>query len=96
MKINYSVFYKILFLKFKKILKYKLFKMYKKYEFIKFYIGNEINPNLKKFLDTNPVWKQFFSKNKDQFKKLLELTDAFGRGKENIDAIMAQYDNYIK
>ena len=35
-------------------------------------------------------------KNKDQFKKLLELTDAFGRGKENIDAIMAQYDNYIK
>tara|TARA_Y100001938_G_scaffold102820_1_gene140433 strand:+ start:621 stop:2039 length:1419 start_codon:yes stop_codon:yes gene_type:complete len=35
-------------------------------------------------------------KDKDQFKKLLELTDAFGRGKENIDAIMAQYDNYIK
>ncbi len=35
-------------------------------------------------------------KDKDQFKKLLELTDAFGRGEENIDAIMAQYDNYIK
>ena len=34
-------------------------------EFIKFYIGNEINPNLKRFLDTNNVWKQFFSKNKD-------------------------------
>ena len=33
-------------------------------EFIKFYIGNEINPNLKKFLDTNTLWKQFFSKNK--------------------------------
>ena len=31
-------------------------------EFIKFYIGNEINPNLKKFLDTNNVWKQFFTK----------------------------------
>ena len=30
-------------------------------EFIKFYIGNEINPNLKKFLDTNPLWKQFFA-----------------------------------
>ena len=41
-------------------------------EFIKFYIGNEINPNLKKFLDTNPVWKQFFSKNKDQFKDIRE------------------------
>ena len=28
--------------------------------------------NLKKFLDTNPVWKQFFSKNKDQFKEIRE------------------------
>ena len=41
-------------------------------EFVKFYIGNEINPNLKKFLDTNSVWKQFFSKNKDQFKEIRE------------------------
>ena len=41
-------------------------------EFVKFYIGNEINPNLKKFLDTNSIWKQFFSKNKDQFKQIKE------------------------
>ena len=41
-------------------------------EFIKFYIGNEINPNLKRFLDTNTVWKQFFSKNKDEFKNIRE------------------------
>ncbi len=41
-------------------------------EFIKFYIGNEINPNLKKFLDTNSSWKQFFAKNKDQFKNIRE------------------------
>tara|TARA_B100000989_G_scaffold245279_1_gene192370 strand:+ start:1121 stop:2911 length:1791 start_codon:yes stop_codon:yes gene_type:complete len=41
-------------------------------EFIKFYIGNEINPNLKKFLDTNILWKQFFSKNKDEFKNIRE------------------------
>ena len=41
-------------------------------EFIKFYIGNEVNPNLKKFLDTNTVWKQFFSKNKEQFKNIRE------------------------
>ena len=41
-------------------------------EFIKFYVGNEINPNLKKFLDTNPMWKQFFSKNKDEFKNIRE------------------------
>ena len=41
-------------------------------EFIKFYIGNEINPNLKKFLDTNPIWKKFFQKNKDEFKNIRE------------------------
>ena len=41
-------------------------------EFIKFYIGNEINPNLKKFLDTNIIWKQFFLKNKDEFKNIKE------------------------
>ena len=41
-------------------------------EFIKFYIGNEINPNLKKFLDTNTMWKQFFSKNKEEFKNIRE------------------------
>ena len=41
-------------------------------EFIKFYIGNEINPNLKKFLDTNIIWKQFFAKNKDEFKNIRE------------------------
>ena len=41
-------------------------------EFIKFYIGNEINPNFKKFLDTNPMWKQFFAKNKNEFKNIRE------------------------
>ena len=51
-------------------------------EFIKFYIGNEINPNLKKFLDTNALWKQFFSKNKNEFKnirdRLVEISHKLG------------------
>ena len=51
-------------------------------EFIKFYIGNEINPNLKKFLDTNPTWKQFFAKNKEEFKnirdRLVEISHKLG------------------
>ena len=51
-------------------------------EFIKFYIGNEINPNLKKFLDTNNVWKQFFTKNKEEFKnireRLIEISNKLG------------------
>ena len=51
-------------------------------EFIKFYIGNEINPNLKKFLDSNSLWKQFFSKNKEEFKnireRLIEISHKLG------------------
>ena len=39
-------------------------------EFIKFYIGNEINPNLKNFLASNLVWKNFFNKNKNEFKNI--------------------------
>ena len=51
-------------------------------EFIKFYVGNEINPNLKTFLDTNDDWKKFFQKNKDEFKnirdKLVEISNKHG------------------
>ena len=51
-------------------------------EFIKFYVGNEINPNLKNFLDTNEVWKKFFQKNKDEFKnireRLIEISHKLG------------------
>ena len=51
-------------------------------EFIKFYIGNEINPNLKTFLNTNETWKLFFNKNKDKFKdireRLIEISHKLG------------------
>ena len=51
-------------------------------EFIKFYVGNEINPNLKEFLDTNEVWKKFFQKNKSEFKnirdRLVEISNKLG------------------
>ncbi|HJN84022.1 MAG TPA: RNA polymerase sigma factor RpoD [Candidatus Pelagibacter bacterium] len=51
-------------------------------EFIKFYVGNEINPNLKFFLDTNATWKQFFQKNKIEFKnireRLVEISNKLG------------------
>ncbi len=51
-------------------------------EFIKFYIGNEINPNLKSFLDTNEAWKKFFQKHKDDFKnireRLIEISHKLG------------------
>ena len=51
-------------------------------EFIKFYVGNEIDPNLKNFLNTNETWKKFFQKNKDEFKnirdRLIEFSNKLG------------------
>ncbi len=51
-------------------------------EFIKFYVGNEINPNLKNFLASNLVWKSFFNKNKNEFKnirdRLVEISHKLG------------------
>ena len=51
-------------------------------EFIKFYIGNEINPNLRNFLASNSEWKNFFNKNKNEFKnirdRLVEISHNLG------------------
>ena len=51
-------------------------------EFLKFYIGNEINPNFKEFLNTNETWKKFFQKNKEEFKnireRLIEISNKIG------------------
>ena len=51
-------------------------------EFIKFYVGNEINPNLKSFLDGNSTWKAFFTKNKKEFinirDRLIEISKKLG------------------
>ena len=51
-------------------------------EFLKFYVGNEINPNLKNFLNTNESWKKFFQNNKEEFKnirdRLIEISNRIG------------------
>ena len=51
-------------------------------EFVKFYVGNEINPNLKSFLDQNSSWKDFFRKNKNEIvnirERLVELSKKLG------------------
>ena len=51
-------------------------------EFIKYYVGNEINPNLKGFLGTNDQWKKFLQKNKNEFKnirdRLVEISNKLG------------------
>ena len=51
-------------------------------EFIKFYVGNEINPKLKFFLDSNEQWKKFLQKHKEEFKnirnRLIEISAKLG------------------
>ncbi len=51
-------------------------------EFIKYYVGNEINPNLKGFLGTNEQWKKFLQKYKNEFKnirdRLVEISNKLG------------------
>ena len=51
-------------------------------EFIKYYIGNEINPNFFSFLNENPTWKNFFKKRKKEFEeirqKLIEISHKLG------------------
>ena len=41
-------------------------------EFLKYYIGNEINPKFEKFLIENPTWKSFFKKYKNDFNEIRE------------------------
>lgn len=41
-------------------------------EFLKYYLGNEINPNLESFLNEKINWKNFFKKNKKEFSEIRE------------------------
>ena len=39
-------------------------------EFLKHYLGNEINPNFESFLNENIVWKNFFKKKKKEYNEI--------------------------
>ena len=41
-------------------------------EFLKYYLGNEINPNFESFLSENDKWKNFFKKRKKEFNEIRE------------------------
>jgi len=51
-------------------------------EFLKYYLGNEINPNFESFLTENPTWKNFFKKKKKEFteirERLVEFSNKIG------------------
>ena len=39
-------------------------------EFLKYYLGNEINPNFESFLNENATWRNFFKKKKKEFSEI--------------------------
>jgi RNA polymerase primary sigma factor len=51
-------------------------------EFLKYYIGNEINPKFESFLTENPIWRSFFKKFKNDFseirERLVEFSEKIG------------------
>ncbi len=48
-------------------------------EFLKYYIGNEINPRFETFLNQNPVWKSFFKKFKKDFAEIRDRLVEFSK-----------------
>jgi RNA polymerase primary sigma factor len=48
-------------------------------EFLKYYVGNEINPKFESFLKENPTWKAFFKKFKKDFTEIRERLVEFSK-----------------
>ena len=48
-------------------------------EFLKYYIGNEINPKFETFLQENKTWKNFFKKHRKDFDEIRERLIEFSK-----------------
>ena len=48
-------------------------------EFLKYYVGNEINPKFESFLKENPTWKAFFKKYKKDFGEIKDRLVEFSK-----------------
>ena len=48
-------------------------------EFLKYYVGNEINPKFESFLKENPAWKAFFKKYKKDFSEIRDRLVEFSK-----------------
>jgi len=48
-------------------------------EFLRYYVGNEINPKFESFLKENPTWKAFFKKFKKDFSEIKDRLVEFSK-----------------
>ena len=63
-------------------------------EFLKYYIGNEINPKFESFLTENPTWKSFFKKFKNDFseirERLVEFSEKIGLSVDDFKKLVSR------
>ncbi len=62
-------------------------------EFIKYYLGNEINPKFESFLTENKTWKSFFKKNK---KEILDIRDRLIEFSKKIELSVGEFKYLVK
>ena len=61
-------------------------------EFLKYYIGNEINPKFENFLRENPAWKSFFKKYKKDF---IEIRDRLVEFSKKIGLSVGEFKKLV-
>jgi RNA polymerase primary sigma factor len=62
-------------------------------EFVKFYVGNEINPKFNSFLKENKTWKIFFKKNQKEFDDIRERLVTFSK---KIELSVGEFKTLVK
>ncbi len=61
-------------------------------EFLKYYVGNEINPKFESFLKENPTWRAFFKKYKKDF---LEIKDRLVEFSKKIGLSVGEFKKLV-
>ncbi len=61
-------------------------------EFLKYYLGNEINPKFESFLKENPTWKAFFKKYKKDF---IEIRDRLVEFSKKIGLSVGEFKKLV-
>ena len=64
-----------------------------RFEFLKYYIGNEVNPKFETFLEENKTWKSFFKKHRKDFDEIRERLVEFSK---KIELPVGEFKELVK